>query len=63
MQRVTCAQKIAAYLKENQISAEQTAQDTGVSLEKLNATGQENLTAAEFLEVCWYLNIKPEEMR
>ena len=63
MERVTCAQKITAYLNENQISAEQTARDTAVPLEKLNGTSKENLTATEFLDLCCYLNIRPEEMR
>ena len=63
MERGTCAQKITAYLKENRISTEQTARDTEVPVEKLNGTSSENLSASEFLELCRYLNIKPEEMR
>lgn len=63
MECLTCAQKMAAYLKENQISVEQTARDTEVPPEKLDGSCKENLSAAEFLELCRYLGIKPEEMR
>ena len=55
MECLTCAQKMAAYLKENQISVEQTARDTEVPPEKLDGSCKENLSAAEFLELCRYL--------
>ncbi|MGN0483088.1 MAG: hypothetical protein ACI4HI_06020 [Lachnospiraceae bacterium] len=63
MERITCAKKIAAYIKENQISIEQTARDTAVPREKLDGTSAENLSASEFLDLCDYLGIRPEEMR
>ena len=63
MNQNSAARRIADYIQKNHISAEQTSRDTGISLAKLNGTSQENLSASEFLDICAYLNIRPEEMR
>lgn len=63
MEKVTGVSKIIAeYIKENKLSVSQISMDTGVPIDKL-LNKSEPLNAAEFLEVCSYLNLRPEDMR
>ena len=52
--------KLAEYLAKNQIATAQVAADTGVPEEKLQPGNTSRLEAGEFLELCNYLDIKPE---
>lgn len=52
--------KLAEYLAKNQISIARVAADTGVPEEKLQPGSALRLDAGEFLELCSYLDIKPE---
>lgn len=52
--------KLAEYLAKNQISTTRVAADTGVPEEKLQPGNTLRLEAGEFLELCSYLDIKPE---
>lgn len=54
--------RLAEYLQNNQISTAQVAEDTGISEEKLLTDTTKTLNATEFLELCAYLNIQPEEI-
>lgn len=54
--------KIAKYICENHISVEQVSRDTGIAEAKLINRSEENLSATELLEVCVYLNIRPEQL-
>ena len=54
--------RLAEYMEENEISTRQVALDTEISEEKLQADTQDCLSAAEFLSLCSYLNIRPEEL-
>ena len=50
------------YIKEKEISTSQISKDTGIWEKKLT---DENVTftASEFLELCSYLHLKPEDLR
>ena len=54
--------KLTEYIMENQLSINDISRETGVAKEKLN-NKDITLNATEFLEVCAYLNIQPEELR
>lgn len=56
------SKKITRYIKDNQIPVAQIAKDTGISQEKLEKE-EMSFNATEFLEICSYLNIRPEDMR
>ena len=54
--------KLIKYIKEKEISTSQISKDTGIWEKKLT---DENVTftASEFLELCSYLHLKPEDLR
>ena len=54
--------RLANYIARQHISPERVAMDTGVALEKLVPETEETLEAGEFLELCIYLGIRPEDM-
>ncbi len=51
------------YMEKHAVSIAQTARETGIPDEKLRAGTKEKLTAEEFLELCVYLKVRPEEIR
>lgn len=53
--------KIIKYIKDNNISVVQIEKDTGIEQEKL-ADENVQFSASEFLEICSYLNLKPEDI-
>lgn len=53
---------IKKYIKDNQISIEQISKDTGIPVEKI-IDEDVSFSATEFLEMCSYLNIRPEKMK
>lgn len=56
------SEKIVKYIENNHISVAQVVHDTGIPEEKLSS-GEQPLTATEFLEICSYLNLRPEEVK
>jgi hypothetical protein len=54
--------KITEYIKNNNIPVAQIAHDTGIPEEKILAAEPE-FNATEFLEICSYLNLRPEDMK
>lgn len=54
--------KITRYIKNNQISVMQIVNDTGISKEKIE-NEELSFNATEFLEICSYLNIRPEDIK
>ena len=56
------SEKIIELMKQNHISAEQVARETRIDIGKLTSPCEDRLTAVEFLDLCEYLNIRPEEM-
>lgn len=57
------SERIVELMEQNHISAQQVAEETRIDIRKLTSPCEENLTAGEFLDLCEYLNIRPEEMR
>lgn len=55
------SRQITQYIKDNKISITQIALDTGISEEKLKSEDI-SFNATEFLEICSYLNLHPEDM-
>jgi len=58
---------LAKYIRQNHISVNQVSKDTGISEKKLSVfddmiMDECKLSASEFLALCAYLNIKPEEV-
>ena len=53
-------EKIIEYLLENKINIEEISKDLGISKEKLLFKNNVDLSAEEFLDICSYLHIKPE---
>ena len=62
MDRRTVTQRVAHYLQDNHISAEVIECHTGIPADRLTYESVE-LEAAEFLELCRYLNVRPESFR
>lgn len=61
--RYNVTQRISQYLRENHISVEQVERDLGMERGRLSYAGGTELEAAEFLELCHYLNVPPESFR
>jgi DNA-binding Xre family transcriptional regulator len=59
----TMTMRLAEYIRDNQISTEQVAGETGILEEKLKTDTDSILNATEFLELCAYLSVKPEELK
>lgn len=55
--------KIAEYIFRQKISVSQIVEDINVAREKIELPSKGDLTATEFLELCAYLHIKPEEVQ
>lgn len=53
---------VAKYISDNNLSILQIVKDTQIQEEKLRIGTKEKLSAQEFLELCDYLNITPEEL-
>ncbi|MBR1864918.1 MAG: hypothetical protein IJ801_00255 [Lachnospiraceae bacterium] len=49
------------YIREHRISARRMEQDTGINLQHFVEEGKE-LRADEFIELCLYLGITPDEV-
>ena len=56
------SEKIVNYIKINNISPSLISKDTGIDEEKLSGN-TEAFNASEFLELCSYLNIRPEDFK
>lgn len=53
---------LAAYIYDNRISSGIVAERLNIPTEKLFPGTQESLTAEEFLKLCQYLRIRPENI-
>lgn len=53
---------LAEQMKQNQISQEVIADILGISLEHLHVGTGELLDADDFLRICAYLHIRPEDI-
>lgn len=54
--------RITKYIKDNNIPVTQIVYDTGISEEKI-LNEEMSFNALEFLEICSYLNLRPEDMK
>ncbi len=63
MDKVNVTGKMIDYIKNNQIAVEQIERDLHISASKLRGDTKEKLMAAEFLELCRYLNVLPEDFK
>lgn len=63
MDRLDVTDKMVQYIADNKIEVEQVAKDTRISASKLRGETRDRLMAAEFLELCRYLNVKPEDFQ
>lgn len=54
--------KIGSYLTENNIDPKLLSEATGVSIDVLGKEPVRAMNATEFLVICAYLHIKPEEI-
>lgn len=58
----TVTERVATYLRDNEISVTQTAKDLHIMEDKL-LNKSEPLEASEFLALCKYLHIQPEKFQ
>ena len=63
MNRQTVTQRLVYYIRDNHIPVERIQADLGIPEGKLQYSEGEELTASEFLSLCQYLNIHPEQLR
>ena len=61
MPKLDVTSKIIHYITEKQIAINQISKDTSIPEVKLKGDSKEKLSAGEFLDLCYYLNIKPEQ--
>lgn len=63
MNRQTVTQRLVYYIRDNHIPVERIQADLGIPEDKLQYREGEELTASEFLSLCQYLNIHPEQLK
>lgn len=63
MERSKVTDYMIKYLEETDISPEQVSNETGIPIEKLRRDYTVSLASDEFLELCVYLQIRPEMVR
>lgn len=51
---------IRTYIRLHQLNTTKISYDTGVPLQKLSLNCNQPFNAIEFLDLCYYLNLKPE---
>ena len=62
MNKSRVTEYILAYMQEKGISASEISGQTGIPEEKLHPDYREPLLAEEFLELCVFLRLSPEEI-
>ena len=62
MEKSRVTEYILTYMRENQITASELSEKTGIAEEKLCPDYKEPLLAEEFLELCVLLKLSPEEI-
>lgn len=53
--------EIAKYISEKQLSVEEIENDLGIPRTKLVKETEEDLSADEFMRLCLYLGVRPEQ--
>ena len=62
MEESRVTEYILQYMKEHHILSSTLSRETGISVEKLVPEYKEALLADEFLRLCVYLKLSPEEI-
>jgi DNA-binding Xre family transcriptional regulator len=62
MEKSRVTEYILTYMRENQITASELSEKTGIAEEKLCPDYKEPLLAEEFLRLCALLRLSPEEI-
>lgn len=63
MEKSNVTGKMIDYIRDNQIAVEQIERDLHISASKLRGDTKERFMATEFLELCCYLNVAPEDFK
>jgi len=63
MKKENVTSRMAVYISEQGYRTEEIARATGIPESKLRPETKRDLDAAEFLELCRYLRIRPEDFR
>lgn len=63
MEKHGISEAIETYLSQNKIASSQIAKELDISEDKILGRNGESMLASEFLELCRYLNIEPEQFR
>lgn len=62
MKEFSVTEYMIHYMEQNHMESKKVASETGISKEKLTKGYQEPLFADEFLTLCVYFGIRPEEV-
>lgn len=54
--------RLAEYIQKKGISTNMIAMETGIAEKKMQTNATYSLSAAEFLALCAYLNVRPEDI-
>ena len=63
MEKSAVTEFFLKYFEKNRINIEKISEKTGIEKEKLSENYTQPLTSEEFLELCFFLGIKPEVVR
>ena len=55
--------RVIEYIRSNKIDVGRISKDTNISVSKLKGESKEHLMSDEFLQLCNYLNVKPEDFK
>ena len=62
MEKSSVTEFFLDYFEKNKIKIEWISEKTGIPKEKLGKDYKDALTAEEFLQLCFFLSIQPEEI-
>lgn len=62
MKKSKVTEYMTEYLRQNEIAVEDVAEQTGINPDKLKRDYKEPLDAVDFLTLCSFLKIKPEQV-
>ena len=63
MEKSAVTEFFLKYFEKNRIDSEWISEEIGIEKEKLSKNYKKTLTAEEFLQLCFFLGIKPETVR
>jgi len=63
MEKSAVTEFFLEYFEENKINRVWISENTGIEINKISDNYRQPLTAAEFLELCMFLEIEPERIQ